>query len=140
MQYKISERCIGCTLCARKCDQNAIVGEKKQLHTIDVSKCEGCGKCFQACPKGAILDAAGNTNGRDLKGSKQKRKVAHIDRFECVGCQNCIPDCPTEFSIFFVPGKFGGGHSVVDETTCLGCESCVLSCTSGAISTREVSG
>ena len=30
-----AERCNGCTLCAVRCPQDAIAGEKKQPHTID---------------------------------------------------------------------------------------------------------
>lgn len=50
LNYKIdTEKCTGCTLCARKCPVEAIVGEKKQAHYIIDEKCVRCGACFEVC-------------------------------------------------------------------------------------------
>ena len=50
----ISDKCIGCSACARKCPAQAISGELKKPHTIDSSKCVKCAACVAACRFGAI--------------------------------------------------------------------------------------
>ncbi len=55
VQYEITDKCIGCTKCARNCPVNCITGTVKTKHTIDAAKCIKCGSCFTACPVGAII-------------------------------------------------------------------------------------
>jgi NADH:ubiquinone oxidoreductase subunit F (NADH-binding)/(2Fe-2S) ferredoxin/Pyruvate/2-oxoacid:ferredoxin oxidoreductase delta subunit len=53
--YKIDEDiCNGCTLCAVKCPEGAVSGEKKKPHTIDIETCVKCGICFSLCKFNAI--------------------------------------------------------------------------------------
>jgi NADH:ubiquinone oxidoreductase subunit F (NADH-binding)/(2Fe-2S) ferredoxin/Pyruvate/2-oxoacid:ferredoxin oxidoreductase delta subunit len=53
--YRIDpEACTGCTLCAKKCPQECITGEKKQTHVIDESKCIKCGVCKDVCNFDAV--------------------------------------------------------------------------------------
>lgn len=52
--YEITDACKGCGLCARQCSVNAISGEVKKKHVIDVTKCIKCGACMAACPFKAI--------------------------------------------------------------------------------------
>jgi NADH:ubiquinone oxidoreductase subunit F (NADH-binding)/(2Fe-2S) ferredoxin len=53
--YRIDpEACTGCTLCAKKCPQECIAGEKKQTHVIDESKCIKCGVCKDVCNFDAV--------------------------------------------------------------------------------------
>jgi NADH:ubiquinone oxidoreductase subunit F (NADH-binding)/ferredoxin len=55
IQYSINpKKCIGCGACLKQCPQDAIAGEKKQLHTIDPEKCIKCGACFDVCKFDAI--------------------------------------------------------------------------------------
>ena len=49
ISYHISDKCIGCTLCSKKCPVNAISGELKSQHTIDPNVCIKCGKCAEVC-------------------------------------------------------------------------------------------
>ena len=49
-----AEKCIGCTVCIKKCPAEAITGETKKTHVIDNEKCIGCGMCVSSCKFGAI--------------------------------------------------------------------------------------
>ncbi len=50
-----AERCNGCTLCAVRCPQDAVVGEKKQRHVITPELCIKCGICRDVCKRDAVL-------------------------------------------------------------------------------------
>ena len=53
--YKIDpDICKGCTLCARTCPNDAVIGKVKEPHTIDPNKCVKCGACMEKCRFGAI--------------------------------------------------------------------------------------
>ncbi|MGN0130913.1 MAG: RnfABCDGE type electron transport complex subunit B [Lachnospiraceae bacterium] len=47
--------CIGCTLCAKNCPNEAVTIENFNAH-IDQDKCVGCGACASKCPKKAIVE------------------------------------------------------------------------------------
>jgi len=48
------DKCTGCTLCAKKCPQNAISGQAKEPHYIEQEKCIKCGVCMDACKFEAV--------------------------------------------------------------------------------------
>ena len=55
LQYKIDpDKCKGCTLCARTCPADAIIGKVKEVHMINPEKCLKCGDCMEKCRFGAI--------------------------------------------------------------------------------------
>ena len=49
-----SEKCTGCTVCAKNCPPTAISGERKTPHTIDQEKCIKCSVCRDVCKFEAV--------------------------------------------------------------------------------------
>lgn len=46
--------CIGCTLCLKACPVDAIMGSRRQMHTVIESHCTGCALCLPVCPVDCI--------------------------------------------------------------------------------------
>ena len=57
LNFSITDKCRGCTLCAKVCPSGAITGEVRKQHTIDTAKCLKCGACMDKCRFGAIVKA-----------------------------------------------------------------------------------
>ena len=55
LQYVITDKCRGCTLCSKVCPAGAISGEVRKQHRIDTTKCLKCGACIEKCRFGAII-------------------------------------------------------------------------------------
>jgi NADH:ubiquinone oxidoreductase subunit F (NADH-binding)/(2Fe-2S) ferredoxin/Pyruvate/2-oxoacid:ferredoxin oxidoreductase delta subunit len=52
IDYSINEeKCVGCHACFNNCPVNAITGEIRFPHFIDIYKCIKCGMCLEVCPK-----------------------------------------------------------------------------------------
>ena len=49
------ERCIGCAKCLPPCPVDAIVGMRKQMHTVVAELCTGCELCIAPCPVDCIV-------------------------------------------------------------------------------------
>jgi NADH-quinone oxidoreductase subunit F len=54
LTFTINDKCVGCTLCSKKCPVEAITGSVKNPHVIEQDKCIKCGKCLETCKFGAI--------------------------------------------------------------------------------------
>jgi len=59
IHYRITEKCIGCTLCAQNCPVGAISFQPYQRHMVDDHKCTRCDTCRLICPTGAVVIESG---------------------------------------------------------------------------------
>lgn len=55
LEFFITDKCVGCTKCAKACPVDCIQGVQKELHVIEPEKCIKCGSCEAACPVNAII-------------------------------------------------------------------------------------
>ncbi|MFC1764733.1 NADH-ubiquinone oxidoreductase-F iron-sulfur binding region domain-containing protein, partial [Planctomycetota bacterium] len=55
IQYRVTDTCIGCTLCAQRCPTDAIALRPYEQHEIDDEKCVRCGTCKNVCPEDSII-------------------------------------------------------------------------------------
>ncbi len=54
--YRIdTDKCKGCTLCAKKCPVDAIMGSPKSPHYINPDRCIACGTCADVCRFDAVI-------------------------------------------------------------------------------------
>jgi NADP-reducing hydrogenase subunit HndC len=48
------DKCIGCSICAKKCPTDCISGSRDTKYTIDQVHCTKCGNCVEVCPKKCV--------------------------------------------------------------------------------------
>ena len=54
IKYEVTDKCTGCTKCAKACPVDAIPYTPYEIHTIDVERCIKCGLCIDECHYDAI--------------------------------------------------------------------------------------
>ncbi len=80
--------CIGCAKCLPACPVDAIIGARRQLHTVVAVECSGCELCLPPCPVDCItmVDAGSTTLSLErllaLAGGYRERYRAHEARAE----------------------------------------------------------
>lgn len=53
-RFFITDKCIGCGVCAKVCPQQCISRKSDGKYAIEQSTCLGCGLCMEKCPSDAI--------------------------------------------------------------------------------------
>jgi H+/Na+-translocating ferredoxin:NAD+ oxidoreductase subunit B len=80
------DRCIGCAKCLPPCPVDAIVGARKQMHTVLIETCTGCELCIAPCPVDCIAmvprSELENTFSVPTPEENRERFAAHKRRAE----------------------------------------------------------
>jgi Na+-translocating ferredoxin:NAD+ oxidoreductase subunit B len=75
------ERCIGCVKCLPPCPVDAIVGARRQTHTVIAALCTGCELCVAPCPVDCIqMVARENESQAPTASDNRVRYHAHTAR------------------------------------------------------------
>jgi electron transport complex protein RnfB len=76
--------CIGCAKCLPPCPVDAIIGARKQMHTIITALCTGCELCIAPCPVDCISmvprSALADASAAPDAGTNRRRFLAHNGR------------------------------------------------------------
>lgn len=132
MSHTITGNCQGCTACLKVCPTQAIRGERKVIHVIDVAHCIDCGACGRICAFTAVLDqhAQSCTHARRAEWLKPC-----FDLKLCTACGLCIQACPVSCLELYQSLKMDKtlypNLSRADD--CLACGFCVDICPVDAV-------
>lgn len=131
--YTITDKCIGCSTCARQCPTGAIYGVAKRRFFVNPNQCILCGTCGRACPVAAIVDQDGNKVARV---KPKEKKVPVIDKVLCSGCENCVNICPFNCLAIIedeATETIKGVSSLEKKAKCVACGECSRICAQEAI-------
>ena len=74
-------RCIGCVKCLPPCPVDAIVGARRQTHTVLADVCTGCELCVAPCPVDCIAMVPRSPESQDPSPNLNRmRYYAHVAR------------------------------------------------------------
>jgi electron transport complex protein RnfB len=78
------EACIGCAKCLPPCPVDAIIGVRKQMHTVIAALCTGCELCIAPCPVDCIsMVPRSDFPDAPAAPANRQRFFAHSERIAC---------------------------------------------------------
>lgn len=134
MSFRITDRCIGCSVCKKICPVDAITGDKSKRHKIDERLCIDCYACGYICPQSAVTDAEYHIIQR-IRLRKNWPKP-RIDETRCMSCVICLDSCPVgclALSYTKDTADRKGVAVLTNERACIACEFCATDCPVDAI-------
>jgi Na+-translocating ferredoxin:NAD+ oxidoreductase subunit B len=85
------DACIGCVRCLPPCPVDAIIGARRQMHTVVLALCTGCELCIAPCPVDCIVmvPRAALPQARDAPSARENRQryAAHGARLDAQAAQ-----------------------------------------------------
>lgn len=138
MSHRISEKCIGCTACARLCPVFAIEGTKGERHVINANRCVDCGVCGRLCPQEGVYDAKDNIC-KKIPRTLWAKPI--VDEEKCSGCGVCVNICSAGVLGISKPtfrGDIDVHAEIINEKKCVFCRLCEEECPLSAIEFVEV--
>jgi formate hydrogenlyase subunit 6/NADH:ubiquinone oxidoreductase subunit I len=134
MSFKITDKCIGCSVCKKICPMACITGERGKYHKIDPQLCIECYACGYICPQSAVMDADNHFIERIRFRKNWPRPL--IDKTRCTSCVICLDSCPVGcLALAYTKDTADqkGYPVLADERACIACEFCAVDCPVGAI-------
>jgi uncharacterized Fe-S center protein len=135
--------CTGCRVCAKFCNEKAIVFDANKKARIDQDRCVGCGRCIGACNYHAISNNWGSSN------EALNRKIAEYTQavldgrphFHITVVNQVSPycDCHGESDAPIVPdiGIFAGFDPVALDRACIDAVNAAPGITASILGDRE---